>query len=355
MQHIIERARDRLLLFPYIGRIFPAVKKELTFWRSRALAIPDAELRRQALASIAEKRFHCLGGSIYTLYAPQQWHRLLTLIVALQTMSDYLDNLCDRVEGAGEESYRNLHRAMMAAVDPFAAREDWYKHYPHRDDGGYLDALVAACARVVVFLPGFRDVREDIAGLTALYSELQVLKHLSADRREQKLADWFNSQPRETPGVAWWEFAAAAGSTLGVFALSARAAAGPVGGREAAGLLSGYFPWICGLHILLDYFIDSDEDKAYNDLNFLSYYPSHRDAEEGLLRFSREALQRVETLPRPAFHGLVVSGLLALYLSDPKALAPARKKTAQCLLRAGGPEASWLHRVCLGLRRRGVI
>ncbi|MCL5981063.1 MAG: tetraprenyl-beta-curcumene synthase family protein, partial [Firmicutes bacterium] len=157
------------------------------------------------------------------------------------------------------------------------------------------------------------------------------------------------------PGVTWWEFAAAAGSTLGIFALSARAAAGTAGGREVAGLLSGYFPWVCGLHILLDYFIDLDEDETYNDLNFVSYYPSPRDAEEGLLRFLREALQSVESLPRPAFHGMVVSGLLALYLSDPKALAPARKKTAQRLLRAGGPEVLHLHRVCLGLRRRGVI
>jgi hypothetical protein len=52
---------------------------------------------------------------------------------------------------------------------------------------------------------------------------------------------------------------------------------------------------------------------------------------------------------------VVVSGLPALYFSDPKALTPARKKTAQRLLRAGGPEVFLLHRVCLGLRRRGVI
>ena len=346
---IIEHVKDRLLIFPYIVRIFPAVEKELAFWRVRALAIPDDELRKQALASIAEKRFHCLGGSIYTLYAPGQQHRLLTLIVALQTISDYLDNLCDRVEGAGEESSRSLHRSMYAALDPAAERRDWYQYFPHSNDGGYLEALVAASSRVLTFLPGLGDVREEIASLAALYIELQVLKHLAAEQREQKLVDWFTGNSSKLPGLTWWEFAAAAGSTLGLFALSARAAAGPAGGKEIAGILSCYFPWICGLHILLDYFIDLDEDKTYNDLNFVSYYPSPRDAEEGLLRFLREAL------PRPAFHGMVVSGLLALYLSDPKALTPERKKTAQRLLRAGGPETSRMHRVCLGLRRRGVI
>lgn len=355
MQTILERARDQLLIFPYIARIFPAVEKELAFWRIRASAIPDDELRKQALASIADKKFHCLGGSIYALYAPEQWRLLLTLIVALQTMSDYLDNLCDRVERTGEDSYRSLHRAFYAALDPAASRQCWYEYFPHKNDGGYLDELVAACTRVIAFLPGFRYVQEEIAALAALYSDLQVLKHLAADQRKQRLVNWYADNSDKVPGVTWWEFAAAAGSTLGIFALSARAAAGPAGGQEVAGLLACYFPWVCGLHILLDYFIDLDEDKTYNDLNFVSYYPSPRDAEEGMLRFLREALHRAKSLPRPAFHGMVVSGLLALYLSDPKALIPTRRKPAQQLLRSGGSEVFQMHRVCLSLRRRGVI
>lgn len=355
MQDIMERARDRLLIFPYIARIFPAVERELAVWRARAAAMPDQVLRRQALASIDGKKFHCLGGSIYTLYAPTQWHRLLTLIVALQTISDYLDNLCDRVEGVGEAGYRSLHRAMTAALDPAAGLRDWYENYPHVDDGGYLDALVLACGRVAAFLPGFGDVQRGITALAILYSELQVIKHLDDGTREQQLVGWFNSHAAKVPGVAWWEFAAAAGSTLGLFALLAMAAAGPVGGKEVDNLLECYFPWVCGLHILLDYFIDLDEDQRHGDLNFVSYYSSLQEAEEGLLRFLAESLHRVEALPRPAFHGMVVRGMLALYLSDPKAQSPARKKTAQRLLRAGGTEAFWLHRVCLGLRRRGVI
>lgn len=31
---------------------------------------------------------------------------------------------------------------------------------------------------------------------------------------------------------------------------------------------AGYFPYIQGLHILLDYLIDQEEDKAGGDLNF---------------------------------------------------------------------------------------
>ncbi|MCL5981062.1 MAG: DUF2600 family protein, partial [Firmicutes bacterium] len=110
-------------------------------------------------------------------------------------------------------------RALCAALDPAVSRQDWYEHFPHKNDGGYLDALVGACSRIVAFLPGFRDVREEMAGLAALYSELQVLKHLAVDKRKQRLVSWFADHSAKAPGVTWWEFAAAAGSTLGIFAL----------------------------------------------------------------------------------------------------------------------------------------
>ena len=52
---------------------------------------------RAGLHGIRDKEFHCLGGSVY---APrtggQRKDDGLRLIVAFQTISDYLDNLCDR-------------------------------------------------------------------------------------------------------------------------------------------------------------------------------------------------------------------------------------------------------------------
>lgn len=355
MQSVLTRAKDRALLFPYIFRVLPMVEKELNVWRKVVASIPDEELRKQAAASIDKKRFHCQGGSVYALYTPLQGHRMITFIVALQTISDYLDNLCDRVSDADGQSFAVLHGAMKSAVDASVPANDWYKNYPYRDDGCYLDYLVRSSQRVITFLPGYQDVREEILNLVSLYSELQVYKHLGHNVREEALIGWFNHHQSLAPGVEWWEFAAAAGSTLGVFALAAMAAGGNVSAKESELLMDCYFPWVCGIHILLDYFIDVDEDKEHGDLNFVSYYPTPKDMEDGLLRFLDESLSRVETLPRSAFHSTVIKGLLALYLSDPKALHPARKKVAQRLLRRGGKEALWLHKVCLGLRKQGVI
>ena len=38
--------------------VFPIVHRELAYWKQRAQNIPDAELRKQALASIETKTFH---------------------------------------------------------------------------------------------------------------------------------------------------------------------------------------------------------------------------------------------------------------------------------------------------------
>jgi len=352
---LITQARDRLLILPYLLRVFPQVDRELAVWRLAAGRIPDRQLRRQALQSIASKRFHCQGGSIYALYTPEYTRLLTQFIVALQTISDYLDNLSDRVCGCTEENLRQLHHAVLAAVDTEAPVCDWYEKYPHKNDGAYLDSLVACCRRCLEQLPGYRDVRSQLRFLMQRYADLQVFKHLDPAVRAERLVAWFESCRRHYPHVNWWEFSAACGSTLGAFMLAAMAAAGPVTPGDTLQLFACYYPWLCGLHILLDYFIDLDEDRQYNDLNFVDFYPTALAAERGLLYFLQQAKAAMEKLPRSSFHRLVTSGLLALYLSDPKAAAPERKEITQQLLHAAGAEALWLHRICLLLRKRRII
>jgi tetraprenyl-beta-curcumene synthase len=355
LMSVLSRAKDRAVIVPYVFRVFPAVEWQLDTWRAKAATIPDPELRRQAQASLEKKRFHCQGGSIYSLLMPAHASAMIRFIVALQTISDYLDNLCDRVPEADGTSYRTLHQAMTAALERDAPAADWYADYPHGDDGGYLDALVEASGRAVSSLAGYGDVRNEMQRLAGLYSDLQVYKHVEGKQRVEMLVNWADRHRELAPGIYWWEFAAASGSTLAVFALAALASAGPVPPPQAQRLLDAYFPWLCGLHILLDYFIDMDEDREHGDLNFAACYPGSMPMEEGLIRFLRCSLEKVEQLPRPAFHRTVVLGLLALYLSDPKASQGGRIKISQQLLRYGGPEAQWLQKVCVTLRNRGLI
>ncbi|MBS3899583.1 MAG: tetraprenyl-beta-curcumene synthase family protein [Dethiobacter sp.] len=355
MNLLSERVKSRTVIVPYLFRILPAVERELAIWRNRALVIPHPELKRQALDSIDKKRFHCQGGSIYALYPGAKTAQIIGFVVALQTISDYLDNLCDRTEATNEGAFRRLHYALNAAIDLDAPLADWYAGYPYNQDGGYLTLLVQECREKIAVFPGYNHIRQELSHLVSLYSDLQVYKHQDRGLRTELLTRWFSRHAELAPNVLWWEFSAAAGSTLGIFVLAASASIASFSRLEIDRLQACYFPWLSGLHILLDYFIDIDEDLRHDELNFVSFYPDEKAMTAGLARFLRESLQRAETLPHAAFHRTVVQGLLALYLSDPKAFCSGRNKISQQLLREGGREARLLHKVCLGLRSAGIV
>lgn len=339
----------------FVETVFPAVDQELQKWVKQLEHCPCEELRSQALASIRSKRFHAQGGSIYALYPGVSVKPFVSFVVALQTISDYLDNLCDRAGVYDESAFRQLHLAMEDALDPGREPgEDYYKFYPYRDDGGYLCALIRNCQKVIKeHLPGYETVKEQCLQLVRLYADLQSLKHLSLEVREEKLFDWAAKyKPSE---LLPWEFAAATGSTLGIFMLAAAATVQDLTHEQAQNIKEAYFPWMTGLHILLDYYIDQEEDMEGGDLNFVFYYQDGHTCQERLNLFIEEALTKTTNLPEPLFHELVVKGLLAMYLSDPKAVQGGKKEISRNLLSTGGSKAVIMHRICQKLRALGKL
>lgn len=339
------------LIFKFVSQVFPKVKRELTYWHSYAQAYAEKELSTQALASIHYKRFHCLGGSIYSLYHNVDMHSFIRFITALQTISDYLDNLCDRTNITNELAFRQLHLAITDALTPDGTLHDYYKYYTFQHDGEYLNSLVLTCRQEVLKLPAYSIIRPDILKLATLYSELQTYKHLALTERKQKMAVWADSHLSPNANISFWEFAAAAGSTLGIFMLCAAAADPKLSQGKADRIISAYFPWICGLHILLDYFIDREEDTLAGDLNFTTYYEESAEMLTRFKFFIRQAVSHAEKLPNPAFSKTVIYGLLALYLSDSKALTVREKPITKTLLTYAGPYTKFLHKLCLLLRK----
>ena len=325
----------------HILRALPITEAELDDWVKRAAAIPDPELRRQAESSLAAKRFHCQGGSVFATWEPHRQKDLIDFIVAFQTISDYLDNLCDRTESRSELDFRSLHRSMIDAVSPGSVIDgDYYRYHPRGDDGGYLLDLVSKCRETVERFPNYAGAAARVRRLVGLYIDLQVYKHIEVDERTPKLTAWFDLYRDEFPDLRWWEFAAAAGSTLGVFALVAEAArARPI--EDADRLMAAYFPWICGLHILLDYFIDQNEDRREGDLNFVSYYANRLEALERMRWMIENARAHADRLNDTYFHHTVIEGLLGLYLSDGKVRRERLGRAATKLVGAGGWRA-WL-------------
>lgn len=324
--------------------VLPEVHRRLAEWRRRAECIPDPELRRQALLSIRTKTFHCEGGSAYGLLAGKGCSATIRFIVAYQTISDYLDNLCDRSTSLDPTDFRALHEAMLHALTPGAGRSNYYRFRDEQDDGGYLEALVKTCQDVLETLPAYDAVAPYAKELANRYCDLQVHKHVATEERVPRLVEWFETHRTTVPEISWFEFSASCGSTLGIFCLVASAFHDRCSADLAARIREAFFPWVQGLHILLDYFIDQEEDRIGGDLNFCAYYRDNDQMLRRLEHFLHQADRSIAGLPHAPFHRMVNHGLLAIYLSDRKvAQQKAVHKTAHRILRRSGWMAKFFY------------
>lgn len=330
----------------------PRVHHHLGVWRARAEGIPDPELRRQALASIRTKAFHCEGGGIYALLAEEHFEEAVRFIVAYQTISDYLDNLCDRSTSQDPEDFRALHESMPQALTPGAPKTDFYRLRRERDDGGYLADLVRTCQEVLRKVPSYGVVAPRLIRLAGLYGDLQVHKHVRPEERVPRLTAWFEKHRNGVPDLRWYEFAAATGSTLGIFCLVSSAFGEGFPDEWAGRVEKALFPWVQTLHILLDYLVDQEEDRQGGDLNFCTYYPDGEDLQDRLSWLFIRAEEAVCGLPDAPFHRMIIRGLLGLYLADRKVGRQAAvRRMVRNLLGLGGPAAVFFYLHCWAYRR----
>lgn len=333
-------------------KIFPCVHKELSYWKERAANIPDPELRKQALASIEHKTFHCEGGSIMALMARSHYSEAIRFIVAYQTISDYLDNLCDRSTSLNPADFAALHEAMRDALTVGKVSGDYYRFRDECNDGNYLVDLVATCREVLAGCTHYDLIKEYLFELCRYYCDLQVHKHVVSDERVPRLQNWFQDHQKNIPEMEWYEFSACSGSTLGIFCLVSYAFNSKFEKQHAGQIRNGYFPYIQGLHILLDYLIDQEEDVAGGDLNFCFYYENEEQLFTRLNHFIKEADRHIEKLPYKRFHQLINRGLLGLYLSDEKVRKQKHvHRLAKSIIKAGGPSCFFFFINALVYRR----
>ena len=318
-------------------RILPEVHQEIEYWKGRANAIPNPELRKQALASIETKTFHCQGGAIFALLASKKRRASIRFIVAYQTISDYLDNLCDRSTSLDPDDFAALHVSMMDALNLDSDSKNYYQFRTDQDDGGYLADLVATCQNVLKDVDHYANIKPYLTELCGYYCDLQIHKHVVVEERIPRLKKVFQSVKSSIPKMEWYEFSACSGSTLGIFCLLSYAMRKDFKEEYAEKIRNGYFPYIQGLHILLDYFIDQEEDRIGGDLNFCFYYENDQTLFNRLHHFLIEADRHTDKLPNQKFHQLINRGLLGIYLSDEKVnkQKPIRKMAKE-IIKVGG-------------------
>ena len=316
----------------FLSSVVPKASAQLRRWRARAASIPDDDIRREALSSLRHKAFHVHGGCVFaTFLPPAHADRFIKLVGAFETAVDYLDNLCDRIGRADEADFRALHESLLDAIEPGAPVRSYFRHR-EIEDGGYLNDLVTESQACFAALPSYVAVREGIVDVTQRYCELQALKHLVPGERERRCEAAFGSVASD---LQWWEGAAASGSTMATFALAFAASGSGLSAVAADDVYRAYFPYFTALHILLDYFVDQDEDRAHGELNFVACYPSAQASYAGIERIAKIALDRVRALSDPQAHLLALRAMCGYYCTRPTLSNEARTAALEIMREAG--------------------
>lgn len=335
-------AGEVLAFFAALARywlaIIPSARRELRGWERRARTIPDPILRAHALSKLRNERLNAEAAAVFSTLVPiARAASLVRLTVAFQVMYDYLDAVSEQSDAL--DSLRDgcsLHRALTAALDPSAAGVDYYRHHPRRNDGGYLDALVATCRVTLDRLPSTAAIASHALRAAARCGEGQSRTHASSRVGVTQLADWSLTQATDQ-GFNWWELAAGAGAPLSLYALFAAATDPRTTPADAASIEAAYYPWVCALSNLLDGLIDYSHDAASGDHNYIAYYAANTAAADRLGVIASDAAAAARKLRHGSRHIIVVAGVAGFYLSEPEANSDFARPVTQSVIASLGP------------------
>lgn len=320
----------------------PKAHKQLAYWKQEGQKIQDEDIRNQATWTVNDKTFHAEGGSIIGLLAGDNQDGYVQFMVGYQSICDYLDTLCDKNDSHNPDDFRAMHQALLDSLEKDGEMGDYYQFRPGFNDDGYLKKLVASCRKAIQSFPGFDVMQADMKEVSQYYIDFQVYKHVEEDKREPLLIQFYEENQALVPGMRWYEFACGAASTLALYTLAAYASSAPRTKEESKQIKDAYFPWVQGLHIMLDYFIDQEEDRLENEMNFAAYYETKTEMFERFRFLDEEATKRLVGLPDEKFHLLIKKGLYAIYLSDSKVSENDElKKDAKEIIKLGGKQAAF--------------
>jgi tetraprenyl-beta-curcumene synthase len=302
----------------------------------RALAIPDAPIREDALASIERKRGHTDGAALFWTLPRRRNTELLRLLVAFEMIWDFLDSVNERGADRGRENGLQLHLALVEALDPSATISDYYRHHPWREDGGYLRALVEACRRGCSALPSYSRVQALVTRETTRAQVLALNHDPNPNCRDAALKRWAEREFDDRHDASWFELSGAASASLTVHALLALAAEPACAEREVERACAVYFPWLSLATTMLDSYVDQVEDEVSGNHSYIAHYESPAIAARRVCEVIERAARESTRLHNGRRHAVIVACMVAMYLSRDSARTPAMRATTGGFIEAGG-------------------
>jgi tetraprenyl-beta-curcumene synthase len=313
-----------------------AVSSEMSIWRARAYSMPDNAIREDALGSLEQKRGNADGAALFWILPHRRDANLLRLLVAYQIIWDFLDSVSERGACEGVTNGRQLHKALVEALDPSAPISDYYCYHPWRDDGGYLRALVETCRCSCAALPSYGRVKSLVVR-EAARAQVQALNHDADPReRDEALRRWVASEFSGEQQLSWFELSSAASASLAVHAFLAIAARPACTEEDLRSTCDAYFPWISGTATMLDSYVDQAEDRVSDSHRYVAHYESGTIATERVGAMITRSVEKSRRLRDGHRHAVVVASMIAMYLSKDSARTPEMRPTTDGLARAGG-------------------
>jgi cytochrome P450 len=314
-----------------------AVSREVERWRALANAIPDPTLRADALEALACKRPMVDGAAMFWTLPRSRSPELLRVLVAYQVLADYLDCTSERAANHGIRNGLALHRALIEAIDPALELSDYYRYHPWHEDGGYVRALVECCRQTAARLPSFAQAQPLAARAARLTTVLALNHEPDPVLRDTELKAWAARHFPEHGSLAWFELAASASAWLTVLALLALAADSGREQSDAEATYAAYLPWASLAGTMLDSYADTSEDREAGDHSYVAHYTDATAAVERVGELLETALAKVAELPNGERHHVLISCMVAMYLSKDSIRTAENRPATRQLARAAGP------------------
>jgi cytochrome P450 len=261
---------------------------------------------------------------------------LLRLLVAYQVLADYLDCTSERAASNGIRNGLQLHRALIEAIDPSLPLSDYYQHHLSREDGGYLRALVERCRQTAARLPSFAQAQPFAVRAARLTTVLALNHEPDSALRDTEMKAWAALHFPAGSELEWFELAGSASAWLTILALLALAADTGRGQSEAEATYAAYLPWVSLAGTMLDSYADAAEDRESGAHSYIAHYTNATEALERIGESLATALAKTADLPNGERHLVLISCMVAMYLSKDSARTTENLAATRQLARAAG-------------------
>ena len=277
------------------------------------------------------------GAAMFWTLPRSRSPELLRVLVAYQVLADYLDCTSERSANHGIRNGLQLHLALVEAIDPSLPLSDYYRYHPWHEDGGYARALVECCRDTAARLPSFDQAQPFAARAARLTTVLALNHEPDPVLRDTELNAWAAQHFPEGSSLAWFELAASASAWLTVLALLALASETGHEQSDVEQTYDAYLPWASLAGTMLDSYADASEDREAGAHSYVAHYAHATEAVERIGELLTTALAKVADLPNGERHHVLISCMIAMYLSKDSTRTTENLPATRQLARAAGP------------------